>query len=125
MASLTSIPESLNGSYCLGEVVLTCNGTALPTLTWYYENGSEIAKFIPTEDVTSPEILNSKLPEVEISIVSAIQVAPRSENFNIISEFRGNTSSIGSTFNGMTISCGTLQTRNSTAVSVDIVEIGG
>ena len=121
---LTSDPAPLNESYCPRQVELTCTCTALPTLSWYYENGSEFAKFIPTEDITSPENLSYELPGVEILIVSAMQVAPLSDNFNMTSTLRGNTSSIRRYFNGMTIRCGTIQTRDSTGVDVNIEEVG-
>ena len=124
--SLTSDPVSLNGRYCPHQVEITCMCTALPTIAWYYENGSEITKFIPTEDITLPEVLllTTELPGVEISIISATQVAPLNDNFNMISVLRGNTSSIGRYFNGMTVRCGTIQTRNSTGVEINIEEIG-
>ena len=104
--------------------MLTCNVTALPTVAWYYANGSEFAKFIPSEDIMSPEILNSALPGVEILIVSAMQVSPSSDNFNMTSTLRGNSSSISRYFNGMTIRCGTIQTRDSVIVPVSITENG-
>ena len=125
LVSLTSVPASLYGIFCPADpVVLTCNATALPTIAWYYANGSEITKFIPTEDITSPLRLRSNLPGIEIALVSAMQVAPRSDNFNMTSTFHGNASSIRRHFNGVTIRCGTIQTRDSVTVPVNITENG-
>ena len=125
LVSLTSVPASLNGIFCPGDpVVLICNVTALPTLAWYYANGSEITKFTPTVDVASPLRLSSTLLGVEILLISARQVAPMNDNFNMTSTFRGDASSIRSYFSGVTIRCGTLQTRDSVTVSVNITENG-
>ena len=81
-------------------------------------------KHIPTEDITSPLRLSSTLPGVEIALISARQVAPRSDNFNMTSTIHGNISIIGRYFNGMTIRCGTIQTRDSVIVPVNITENG-
>ena len=127
LVSLTSVPTPLNGIFCPGDpVVLTCNVTALPLVAWYYANESDFAKFIPTEDVISPFRLRSNLtgveitnlPGVEIFLISARQVAPMNDDFNMTSTFRGNASSIRRYFNSMTIRCGTLQTRDSVAVNI-------
>ena len=127
-ADLESSPDlsSLSGGgLCPGPILLTCTVTELPFSIWKTVEGSEFARYNPSErdSLTVPFVLPLDIPGVQLEVTRVMQVAEMSDNFNMESTLTANASVVVQNFRRASIQCGT-SNKTSNSIPINFYVIG-